>query len=175
MYASLVSPVPCKQIRAANPPVRFQGSSGTLLISSIKKPSMMGIPSLATHRLQELPFLVIDVVEIFGSSILSSFSPGANESHENMAAKNRQALLILTKSCGDPRAICGSLHGIHLRVFGSSTLLKNPSLSSSSSTLSSTNCPRLISPFNSTPWRTSSRALLIPLRSIRGGKENIGP
>src|SRR6266480_3760781 len=64
---------------------------------------------------------------------------------------------------------------IHFVVLGLDNFLKNPSLSSSSITLSSRNCPRLISPFTSTPWRTSSRALLMPPRSTRGGKENFGP
>src|SRR5712692_7149866 len=73
------------------------------------------------------------------------------------------------------RGPCGLLREIYFFVLESDNFLKNPSLSSSSITLSSTNCPRLISPFSSTLCRTSSRALLTPPRSTRGGKENFGP
>jgi hypothetical protein len=41
-------------------------------MSSIKNPSISGIPSLSTHLLYELLLSPIGLVEILGSSILSS-------------------------------------------------------------------------------------------------------
>src|SRR5437899_12882458 len=87
-----------------------------------------------------------------------------------MAVKNQHAFETLATNHGTR----GLWREIHFLVLGLDNFLKNPSLSSSSITLSSRNCPRLISPFTSAPWRTSSRGLLMPPWSTRGGKGNFG-
>jgi hypothetical protein len=82
----VVSPVPSRRIRAARPPVRSQGSRGTLA-NIFDEKSLDDRNTLA--RNPTLVGTAIGFVEIVGSCILSSPKQSLDAPHQEMSASKR--------------------------------------------------------------------------------------